>query len=89
MVFEMPRIPTDSYWAVRDAVAARFHLATHNEMVTNGYDIIFQDYQLGEQIVGLEWDNWTGFTVVSETAASESLVEEIGAWLQQSQWATE
>jgi len=68
-------------------VAGTFELAPHTAPVTNGYDIVFQDYRRGEQILGLEWDNWTGFTVVAKSSASEPLVREIAAWLLKSQWA--
>jgi hypothetical protein len=73
LTFELSRIPA----------------AQENALVTNGYDIVFQDYRRGEQVVGLEWDNWTGFTVVSKSTSSESLVEEIGAWMSQDKWAAE
>jgi hypothetical protein len=63
-----------------------FNLAPHAALVTNGWDIVFQDFRRGEQVVGLEWDNWTGFTVVAKTPASEPLVQDIAAWLLQSRW---
>ena len=63
------------------AVAAAIQLAPHNSLVTDFLAIVFQNYRRGEQIVGLEWDNWTGFTVVAQTSESESLVREIAAWL--------
>jgi hypothetical protein len=87
LTFEMFRIPLDRYPAVCAAVVDTFQLARHTPVVTNGCDIIFQDYRHGEQVVGLAWDNWTGFTVVARTPASESLVQDIAAWLRQSPWA--
>ncbi len=53
------------------------------------YDLVFQDYGRGQQVVGLEWDVWMGFTVVAKDAESEPLVQEIGAWLLKSLWATD
>jgi hypothetical protein len=89
LTFEMFRIPADSYPALCVAVAAAFQLSPENPLVTNGWDVMFRDYRRGEQVIGLEWDNWTGFTVIAKTTNSESLVQEIGAWLLQSAWATE
>src|SRR5207245_410338 len=87
LTFEMFRAPAGSYRAICEVVAGTFELAPHTAPVTNGYDIVFQDYRRGEQILGLEWDNWTGFTVVAKSSASEPLVREIAAWLLKSQWA--
>lgn len=87
LTFEMFKVPADSYWAVCGAAATTFHLTPNNALVTDGIDIVFQDYRRGEQIIGLEWDNWTGFTVVAKTTASESLVQEIAVWLLKSKWA--
>jgi hypothetical protein len=44
--------------------------------------VVFQTYTLGEHTVSLEWDNWTGFTVVAETPNDERLVTVIGTWLE-------
>jgi hypothetical protein len=88
LVFEMDRIPADSYRVICDAIVAKFRLTPHNDLVTNGHDICFQDYRRDEQIEGLKWDNWTGFTVVALTEGSESLIEDVAAWLQQSEWAS-
>jgi hypothetical protein len=87
LTFEMSRAPGGSYRPICDAVVATFHLTTHSELVTNGVDVVFQDYRLGDQVVGLEWDNWCGFMVVAKTPAAEPLVQEIAAWLLQSQWS--
>ena len=88
LTFEMFHVSADSYRAVRDAVVSAFQLEPETAPVTNGCDIVFQDFRRGEHVVGLEWDNWTGFTVVAKTPASESIVRDIAAWLLQSEWAT-
>ena len=86
LTFEMFELPADSYRAVCGEIVDGFGLVPDNELV-NGWDVVFQDYRQGEQIVGLEWDNWSGFIVVAKTPSSEPLVQEIGAWLLQSKWA--
>jgi hypothetical protein len=87
LTFGMFAVPADSYRAIYSDVAATFQLLPHDVMVTNGWNIVFQDYRRGEQVVGLEWDNWTGFCVGAKTPASEPLVQEIAAWLLESPWA--
>jgi hypothetical protein len=89
LAFSLGRAPADSYRPMCEAVAATFGLSPVPGLVSNGYDIVFQDYRRDVQVVGLEWDNWMGFTVVAKTTESEPLVREIGAWLLQSAWATE
>ena len=37
-------------------------------------------------MVGLEWDNWSGFIVVAKTPESEPLVHAIAEWLLSSKW---
>jgi hypothetical protein len=88
LIFGMSRTPADRYQAICHAIAATFHLSPHNALVSNGWDIVFQDYKCDEQIVSLEWDNWTGFIVVAKTPGSEVLVQNIAAWLLQSHWVS-
>ena len=88
LAFSLGRVPADSHRSLCEEVAATFGLSPKPGLVTNGHDIVFQDYTRGEFVVGLEWDNWMGFTVVAQTTESEPLVQEIGQWLLQSKWAT-
>ena len=44
-------------------------------------DQIFCDFRHGGAVVGMDWDNWMEFMVVAKTPAAESLVREIGSWL--------
>jgi hypothetical protein len=87
LTFEMFNVPADSYRAICREIVARFQLVADNALVTDGLALVFQDYRRAEQVVGLGWDNWLGFTVVAKTPASEPLVQEIGTWLLQSPWA--
>jgi hypothetical protein len=89
LTFEMFRARADSYPAICEAVERTFGLVPHTALVTNGCDIMFIDYHRGDQVVGLEWDTWSGFTVVAKIPDAESLVQDIAAWLLQSEWAGE
>jgi hypothetical protein len=89
LTFEMFRVPAGSYCTVCSALMSAFRLVPETTLVTNAVDIVFQDYRRGEEVVGLEWDNWSGFMVTAKTTASDSLVQDIGGWLLQSKWASE
>ncbi|MGV7222631.1 MAG: hypothetical protein ACQ9MH_14025 [Nitrospinales bacterium] len=47
------------------------------EKFLTGLDEIFQNYSVGELVVGLEWDSWSGYTVVLKTIESEHLTKDI------------
>ena len=87
LTFELFYVPAGRFGPLCGAVAAAFQLTPQGEAVTNGVDVAFRDYRRGEQVVGLAWDNWTGFTVVAQTTASEPLVREIAEWLSRTEWA--
>ena len=86
--FAMGQAPADSYRPMCKSIAAAFGLVPHTDLVTDGLAIVFQDYRRSGQVVGLEWDNWMGFTVVAKTEESEPLVRNIGDWLLGSAWAS-
>lgn len=85
LTFNLFRVSCGSYRVICEAVAAAFGLSPETSL-TDGPDVVFQDYRLCDQIVGLEWDNWAGFTVVAKNPASESLVRDIATWLLRSDW---
>lgn len=88
LTFEMFNVPADSYRAVCNDLVAALHLVSVGTVVTDFLDIVFQDYRRGSQVVGLEWDNWSGFIVVAKTPESEQLVQSVAEWLLGSKWAT-
>jgi hypothetical protein len=88
LTFEMFDVPADSYRAICNDLVAALRLVPIGTLVTDFLSIVFQDYRCGSQVVGLEWDNWSGFMVVAKTPESEPLVEAIAEWLLGSKWAT-
>ena len=86
LTFGVDRVPAVDYPALCKAVAVAFDLAPNHSSFCAGLDVIFMDYQRGERLVGMEWDNWTGFTVIAKTTGSEELVREIAEWLFRSAW---
>jgi hypothetical protein len=84
LTFDLPGVEATDYPAVSRGLVKAFALGPHGSLVV-GLDEMFMDFRRGEQVVGLEWDVWTGFTVVAKSEASESLVRDIAAWLGTSQ----
>ena len=73
---------TDSlqYPELAATVASEFNLIAVGDLIT-GVDEMFRDYTDGSLCIGLDWDIWSGFSVVAKTPESEPLVESIGAFL--------
>jgi hypothetical protein len=87
LTFSMGQIPADCYRSICKEVAAEFGLVPHTDLITDFLALVFQDYRRDEQVVGLEWDNWMGYTVVAKTLDSEPLIQDIATWLVHSRWA--
>lgn len=88
LTFEMFNIPGEAYSTICQEVATALQLEPMGTLVTDFASTLFQDYRRGSQVVGLEWDNWSGFIVVAKTPESEPLVEAIAEWLLHSKWVS-
>lgn len=86
--FEMFKIPGEAYFTICQELATALQLEPIGTLVTDFGSTLFQDYRRGSEVVGLEWDNWSGFIVVAKTPESEPLVEAIADWLSKSKWAS-
>jgi hypothetical protein len=86
LYFAMFRVPANDYQKVCEVLRRHFTLVPHASPIV-GVSEVFQDYGRENQIVGLEWDNWMGFTVVAKNPEAEPLVREIGTFLERSVWA--
>lgn len=74
----------DRYPELLRVIADRFGLKNCGDLVTGvagATELILQEYELDGVPISIEWDNWTGFTVVAETPAAEELVRQIGMFL--------
>ncbi|MDH5389076.1 MAG: hypothetical protein OEY06_11595 [Gammaproteobacteria bacterium] len=80
LTFDFDRIESRSYSKITKAVVSHFKLVPDNKL-TEGLDEIFQDYKSGDSVVGLEWDNWSGYIVNAKNTKSEQLVKEIAAFI--------
>jgi hypothetical protein len=85
LTFEICNVGADSYLELRDEIAKAFSLLPHTS-ATSTYDVAFRDYELNGSIVGIEWDNWSGFLVVAKNPAAEPLVRKIAEYLGTRSW---
>jgi hypothetical protein len=91
LTFELSRAPYCNYRAICEDVCQKFGLQSTGSLIegtAGSVDASFQDFRKDNLTISLEWDNWTGFTVVATHPESEQLVHEIGEYLQQSKWAS-
>lgn len=63
-----------------DRIVNKFGLSPAGELIV-GLDEMFRDYTDGPNVIGLEWDNWSGFIVVAKNADAEALVRSIAKFL--------
>ncbi|MFN9626467.1 MAG: hypothetical protein ACK6AT_09455 [Planctomycetota bacterium] len=63
-----------------DRIVNKFGLSPAGELIV-GLDEMFRDYTDGPNVIGLEWDNWSGFIVVAKNADAETLVRSIAEFL--------
>jgi hypothetical protein len=80
LTFDMAGVPADSYPAFCRGIAEKFQLRPVERGIA-GLDEVFRDYGREGLVIGLEWDNWSGFTVVAKSPQAEQLVRQIAAYL--------
>ena len=82
LTFTVDEIPANLYKEIVNRIKSKFDLKPLGKVISNGFDVAFRDYASGSMIVGLEWDNWSGFIVVAKSPESEPLVRLIGDWFE-------
>lgn len=80
LVFDFDKIESAMYSKVTKAIISKFKLEIAGAK-TQGLDEIFQDFKQGNNIVGLEWDNWSGYIVNAKNKSAETLVTEIASYV--------
>ncbi|MBL4826133.1 MAG: hypothetical protein JKY66_00200 [Spongiibacteraceae bacterium] len=80
LTFDFDKIDSDMYRRITDEVASKFLLEVASKKVS-GFDETFQDFKRGNDVVGLEWDNWSGYSVVAKRTRAEPLVREIAGYI--------
>jgi len=80
LCFEMFDVDAIAYPRLVARIVAQFDLNSTSEMVVGPAQLI-GGYSCGTYLIGLDWDNWSGFFVTAHRPESEPLVKSIGAFL--------
>lgn len=80
LTFDFDKIESDSYQKITQSVVKNFNLVSSSELA-EGLSAIFKNYTSGGLVVGLEWDNWSGYTVCAKNTKSEQLATEIAEFI--------
>ena len=76
LTYDFPDITAVAYADFVDSCVRNFNLQPAGPQ-TKAVDVVFQDFTSDGCVVGLEWDNWSGFVVVAKTKKSETLAQEV------------
>jgi hypothetical protein len=80
LTIDFDNIEAGKYSAITKAIVSEFGLEPSSAK-TNSLDEVFQDFNIGNEIVGLEWDNWSGYIVNAKTKSAEQLVRKIAEYI--------
>lgn len=89
LAVELCSLPINAYPEVCIQIAAAFGLSCCGELITNGIDVIINDFSSVQFDVEIAWDNWSGLVVTAKTPASEPLIHQICKWLECLEIATQ
>ncbi len=80
LTIDFHSIEADMYELITEKVVSAFDLQPESSK-TAGLDVVFQNFKVGSDIVGLEWDNWSGYIVNAKTSSAEPLAREIAGYI--------
>ena len=80
LTYEVFDLKSDGYATTCNRLVKKFDLSPAGELIV-GLDEMFRDYTDGQNVIGLEWDIWSGFIVVAKNADAEPLVRSIAEFL--------
>lgn len=80
LTFDFHQIESNKYSKITKSITTEFGLKPVGTKITSD-DVIFQNFEKNTDIVGLEWDIWSGYIVNAKTTSAESLVREIANFL--------
>ena len=83
LTFELHRVDAKDYPAVCKLLVREFDLQPWGQLV-DGWDVLFREFRARSGLVSIEWDNWTGFTVVAKNEGAEPAVKEMATFLEAS-----
>lgn len=80
LAFDFSHLDSGQYTKITNAVVGHFDLKPVGTILV-GLDEIFQDYSSENLVVGLEWDSWSGYTVVAKNIESELIAKDIADFI--------
>ena len=80
LTFDFDNISSWSYKKVTKSVVKHFNLQPVGKL-TVGLDERFQEFKSGDLTVGLEWDNWSGYTIDAKNKEAEPMLREIANYI--------
>ncbi len=72
LTFDFDNIDAVMYKIITQSIVKEFKLKPKNKLLI-GLDEIFQDFKVEKAVIGLEWDVWSGYTVVAKNKEAEDL----------------
>ncbi|NQZ11068.1 MAG: hypothetical protein HRT35_28280 [Algicola sp.] len=82
LTYEVDKFPCEFYSSIKKELSVHFKLQPQRPTI-EGLDVYFQTFTSGLNHIGIEWDNWSGLTVVAENKRAEPLIRKIGDYLEQ------
>ena len=80
LTFDFDKIESDKYSVITGNVVSEFGLKPIGSKIS-GLDEIFQDFTAGAEIIGLEWDIWSGYIVKAKSKSAEPLARKIASYV--------
>ncbi len=80
LTFDFDKINLSSYKKITYSIVNHFDLKPSGKLIV-GLDEMFQEFTSGNSSIGLEWDNWSGYTIVAKNQEAEALLREIAKYI--------
>lgn len=80
LTFDFRSIEALMYSKITLDVVSKFRLEVAGTKISD-LDVVFQDFKRDGEVVGLEWDIWSGYIVNAKTKSAEPLVREIAGYI--------
>ena len=81
LTIDFEKVKSTMYSKITQAVIKTFSLKSSSQL-TEGLDEVFQNFKLDDAEIGLEWDIWSGYTVVAKNVKAEELVREVATFIE-------
>ncbi len=80
LTFDFDKTNLSSYKKITYSIVNNFDLQPSGKLIV-GLDEMFQEFTSGNSSICLEWDNWSGYTIVAKNKEAEALLREIAKYI--------